>query len=198
MSTLKPCPFCGSAAEHPVDVEVSRSGSVRAAVFCSGEDCTAEAFGHGRDESAAREAATRVWNRRTPCPPTDPQPAPVARGPEVFPVVLKAIDRYGESSGRDVRALRTLVESRRDFGLEKYGVTLHLNNGRDPAKDCKDEAGDFPGYFFSMLGLEMFDEAESCLGLLAQVYTLCLEELRVARRRAIERERTQQGQGGER
>lgn len=124
------------------------------------------------------------------------QPAPVARGPEVFPVVLKAIDRYGESSGRDVAQLRALVEQRRAFGLEKYKVTLHRDDGRDPVKDATDEVGDLPGYLMRLLMLEEFGAAAHCLGMLAQVGTLCLEELRAALMRAIERERAQQEQGG--
>lgn len=129
---------------------------------------------------------------------TDPQPAPVARGPEVFPVVLEAIDRYGESSGRDVAPLRTLVEQRREFGLEKYKVTLHRDDGRDPVKDATDEVGDLIAYMMRLLMLEEFGAAAHCLGMLAQVYVICSEELRVARKRAATRERTQQEQGGER
>lgn len=201
---LKPCPFCGGRAD------VVQHGWDIAAVEC--DDCNATTRTYACDSVEEAEShAVNAWNERLapravsiadivgmwaddpePDVDTDPQPAPVARGPEVFPVVLKAIDRYGESSGRDVAPLRALVEQRRAFGLEKYKVTLHRDDGRDPVKDATDEVGDLPGYLMRLLMLEMFDEAEDCLRMLAQVYTLCLEELRAARRRAIERERTQQ------
>ena len=38
------------------------------------------------------------------------------------------------------------MRERRDYGLNKYGVVLHKNNGRDYWKDVDDELGDLVAY----------------------------------------------------
>ena len=48
------------------------------------------------------------------------------------------------------RALDVLHE-RKAFGLEKYGVVLHADNGRDYVKDVDDELCDFVVYFRALM-----------------------------------------------
>lgn len=38
------------------------------------------------------------------------------------------------------------MQERKDFGLIKYGVVLHADNGRNYPKDIADEAGDLVAY----------------------------------------------------
>jgi hypothetical protein len=109
----------------------------------------------------------------------DPQSAPVARGPEVFPEVFKLLDRYAKHSGCSVDELRQLVEERKAFGLNKYGVALHRDNGRDSVKDAEDETGDLPGYMVQSLMRGEEEKVRRIKMLLSQVVTiidLCLSK----------------------
>ena len=116
---------------------------------------------------------------RLRCAQADPQPTPVARGPEVFPEVFKLLDKYERFSGTSVAALRRGIEERIAFGVEKYGITLHRDDGREPVKDAKDEVFDLPGYVVRLMMLREFEEVRRIKMLLSQVVTiidLCLSK----------------------
>lgn len=69
--------------------------------------------------------------------------------PEVWPRVIESV--ISGSAGEGIppwwrQKLAARMEERHRFGVEKYGVGLQVENGRDPLEDCLDEALDGCAY----------------------------------------------------
>lgn len=106
-----------------------------------------------------------------------PQPAPEPKGPEVYPVALALLERYGEFSNVSTLDLRRLMEQQREIGLAKYGQPLHRDDGRDAVRDATDEVADL---FVYMVRLWMQGNGAALhrvLGLVAQVYSCACVEM---------------------
>ena len=112
------------------------------------------------------------------------QPAPVENGPRVYPEVYRLIGEYGAFSGRSTIKLRCLMESREQVGLERYGVPLSRDDGRDTAQDAREEVGDLLAYATSLYAtvkddevpeaerLKVEGELREVMALVAQVYSI--------------------------
>lgn len=58
-----------------------------------------------------------------------------------------------------------LLEERRQFGLEKYGIELHTFNGRNAVEDIRQELGDLIIYFAQLIMENKTEEANELLSL---------------------------------
>lgn len=78
------------------------------------------------------------------------QPPPKKTGtPEVWPMVIETVTAGTGADGMPAywrQRLAARMEKRHRFGVEKYGVGLQVENGRDPLEDCMDEALDGCAY----------------------------------------------------
>lgn len=75
-----------------------------------------------------------------------PEPAPVNRGVEVTPLLLKWLKDHGYSD-----KLVKLIEARRLYGIAKYGQGLMSDDGRDTMEDARQEAADLLQYLTKAL-----------------------------------------------
>lgn len=97
---------------------------------------------------------------------------------------LVVADLYGLASVQPAGDLMAGIESivaRKEFGLKKYGVVLHKDNGRDYFKDVDDEAGDLPVYMkvlmekYPDLTPRVLDDYYAALGIMIRMHALALE-----------------------
>jgi hypothetical protein len=79
-------------------------------------------------------------------PAVTPEPAPVVTdSPVVWPFIIRDLDNL--SGPLWLRAkLREDMTARHEAGMEKYGIPLHLENGRIHAIDAYQEALDGSAY----------------------------------------------------
>lgn len=71
--------------------------------------------------------------------------------PEVWPLVVADVTAGDVPRAQDCpppmrRRLAQRMLQRHEFGRAKYGVSLQVENGRDPLADCMDEALDGCAY----------------------------------------------------
>jgi ABC-type amino acid transport substrate-binding protein len=70
-----------------------------------------------------------------------PQPPPQKTdSPEVWPIIVERLEREGLDD------LAELARARDQFGRQKYGTALQVDNGRDPLADLMQEALDAMAY----------------------------------------------------
>lgn len=70
-----------------------------------------------------------------------PQPAPVGGRGDVWVDVIQHLDEMDLPA-----SLRAKCEARRELGLQRYGVLLGYDDGRDPVRDLEEELLDGAAY----------------------------------------------------
>ena len=76
------------------------------------------------------------------------QPKPIAKGGEVYSL----LDVYLKNTiGENNDYVRKKLKERYEFGKQKYGVSLHTDNGRDSQRDLEEEMLDAIYYLISNL-----------------------------------------------
>ena len=116
------CPQCGAPG-------IARSRGLNGNDIC--------ANGH---EYPSQHAATKAHDAQEDSRPavyaTQELPAPKPEGPEVWPVVLARF------AAPEHAALRAELEARRDLGIQRYGQTVHRDDGRPLGVDAFQELED--------------------------------------------------------
>ena len=74
-----------------------------------------------------------------------PRPVVVENAVSAHDLVMADLNRFFSSMAGRQDAV-DFMQERKDFGLTKYGVVLHADNGRNYPKDIADEAGDLVAY----------------------------------------------------
>lgn len=80
-----------------------------------------------------------------------PKPKLSSQSTPVWPKVIKALNSIGEDldlNTSDIEDLKSIMESRDKFGIQKYGVPLSTFNDRMPLQDAFEEALDLVVYVF--------------------------------------------------
>lgn len=104
---LKPCPFCGSAAEDPEVFQIE-AATWNAAISCSGCDAMVEDKYGEKSAEMAIDSVTTLWNRRPA-----PEALCAAKGglsdAEILDVASDHVDRYGWINGNDALAFARAI-----------------------------------------------------------------------------------------
>lgn len=81
-------------------------------------------------------------------PAVTPEPPPErSASPAVWPLVIATVDRALPQSPPWLRErLRADMQARHEVGVERYGMPLQVENGRDAATDAYQEALDLCAY----------------------------------------------------
>jgi len=87
--------------------------------------------------------ATEEWKHQV-ASPSIPEPPPLPKGVEVTPLLIKWLSRIPLLNPEVI----SLVESRRLYGIQKYGQSLMSQDGRNGLEDARQEAGDLLQYLF--------------------------------------------------
>lgn len=74
-----------------------------------------------------------------------PKPVSIEDAVSAHDMVVQDLIKYFGGSQGTPEAVEFMFE-RKEFGLKKYGVVLHKDNGRDYPKDIADEVGDLVAY----------------------------------------------------
>lgn len=84
-------------------------------------------------------------------PATTPEPAPVRTdSPAVWPAIIASLPyQLTEAPKHVVHALSEAMQARDEFGRQKYGLPLQVENGRNHANDALQEALDGCAYSYA-------------------------------------------------
>lgn len=98
-----------------------------------------EQAGHlvSSDLAESVQHVVELAQRRVP----PPQPAPVGGRGDVWVDVIQHLDEMDLPA-----SLRAKCEARRELGLQRYGVLLGYDDGRDPVRDLEEELLDGAAY----------------------------------------------------
>lgn len=109
-----------------------------------------------------------------------PRPLQVDGAVSVHDLVVEDLRSLFPSSQRTEDGVE-VIEDRKRFGLQKYGVVLHAANGRNYFADVDDEAGDLPVYIRALMEArpDLSDRLRpdyiSSLGLMLRMRELLIE-----------------------
>lgn len=84
-------------------------------------------------------------------PATTLEPAPVRTdSPHVWPAIIASLPyQLAETPNHVVHALSEAMQDRHEFGLQKYGTPLQVENGRNHGNDALQEALDGCAYSYA-------------------------------------------------
>lgn len=119
-------------------------------------------------------------------PMSVPEPPPRALGYDVTALILahnEGVFAHPQTpktplARRTYENLRDLILERRNYGVAKYGQTLHTHDGRSGGEDLSQELGDALQYLYKLVlvGEEIPAKAQVALGMLAELAGAYLRE----------------------